>query len=318
MSRVWPLLLVITLLTACDQRAADQALGTLERDRITLSATSNEIIRQLPVAEGSLVEVGQLLVRLDSTEQQAVLARAVAQQAKARAALAKLTHGERPEDIAVASARLDSANALLTEARKTYRRIAELVSKQLVSQSELDRARASHDSARAELASATENLAKLTAGARSEDIDQARAELAAADAEVALQQQRLQQLNIRATRRAILDDLPYHLGERVPTGAVVAVLQSDSAPYARVYIPERVRARFVPGTAVRIRVDGVDKTFNGTVRRVATDPSFSPYYALTENERSRLMYLAEIDLPDEARSLPSGLPAQAELPQEAQ
>lgn len=317
MLRAWFWLLIIPLLTACGQQDASQALGTLERDRVTLSATSNEIIRQLPVAEGNQVSVGDVLVELDATEQKAVLAQSLAQQAQAQAALAKLTHGERIEDIAVAKAQLDSARAQLTEAQQTYRRVAELVSKSLLSQSELDRVKASRDTAQAELASATEQLTKLTAGARIEDIDQARAQLAAAQAQVALQQQKLAQLTVTATRDGILDNLPYHLGERVPSGAVVAVLQSNGAPYARVYVPERIRARFTPGRSVTVHVDGTQSSYQGTVRWVATEPSFTPYYALTENERARLMYLAEIDLPADAHNLPSGVPAQVDFPQEA-
>lgn len=318
MLRTWFLLLAIPLLSACgDRQDASQALGTLERDRVTLSATSNEIIRQLPVTEGSSVHVGDVLVVLDTAEQQALLDQALARQAQAQAALAKLTHGERAEDIAVARAQLDSTRAQLTEAQQTYRRVAELVSKSLLSQAELDQAKASRDTAQAELASATEQLTKLTAGARIEDIDQARAQLAAAQAEVALQQQKLTRLTVTATRAGILDNLPYHLGERVPNGAVVAVLQSDSAPFARVYVPERVRAHFTPGRSVTVHVDGTPNSYQGTVRWVATEPSFTPYYALTENERARLMFLAEIDLPAAARDLPSGVPAQVDFPQEA-
>ncbi|MDF5393591.1 hypothetical protein P3693_26615, partial [Vibrio parahaemolyticus] len=64
---------------------------------------------------------------------------------------------------------------------------------------------------------------------------------------------------------------------------------------------------------VNVHVDGVDQPYSGTVRWVATEPSFTPYFALTEEERSRLMYLAEVDLQDSAQSLPSGIPAQVDL-----
>ena len=158
------LLLLLPLLVACAPDDSSQALGTLERDRVTFSATSNEIIRALPVKEGSQVKIGDVLVRLDTTSQQAMLAQAIAQQAKANAYLTKLTNGERPEDIAVAQAKVTLATAKLTEANKNYRRKAELVSKNLISESEKDTALSARDSARAELDSAKEEFAKLTAG----------------------------------------------------------------------------------------------------------------------------------------------------------
>ncbi|MGI3027319.1 HlyD family secretion protein, partial [Vibrio cholerae] len=200
MKRGLTLSLLILLLSGCSQDSENQALGTLERDRVTFSATSNEIIRQLPITEGSEVHVGDVLVKLDDASQQAMVAQAIAQRAKADAYLAKLTNGERPEDIAVAQARVSRATAQLTEAEKSFRRVSELVSKRLISQSEKDSAVSVRDSARAELDSAKEEFAKLTAGARIEDIEQAKAELAAAEANVTLQQQKLSELTIVATR----------------------------------------------------------------------------------------------------------------------
>src|SRR5690606_28992888 len=56
------LLLIALGLSACTPAEKNVALGTLERDRIVLTATANEIVTQLPVAEGSHVQAGQLLV----------------------------------------------------------------------------------------------------------------------------------------------------------------------------------------------------------------------------------------------------------------
>ncbi|MGM5882258.1 HlyD family efflux transporter periplasmic adaptor subunit [Vibrio parahaemolyticus] len=312
--------LIIALLSACSKDNTHQALGTLERDRVTFTATSNEIIRALPVKEGSLVSEGEVLVQLDTKNQQAVLAHAVAEQAKAGAYLLKLTNGERPEDIAAASARVARAEAQLTEAQKNYQRKAELVRKKLISQSEKDSALAARDSARAELDSAKEEFSKLTAGSRLEDIEQAKAALMAAKAalmaakaEVALQEQKLAELTITATRDGTLDNLPYNLGERVPVNGVVAVIQANRVPYARVYVPADYRIGFIPGKTVTVNVDGLESPLQGTVRWVASEPSFTPYFALTEEERSRLMYLAEVDLPESAKTLPSGVPAQVDL-----
>ncbi|MGY3569530.1 HlyD family secretion protein [Vibrio paucivorans] len=303
----------LVLLTACSPNDSSQALGTLERDRVTFTATANEIIRELPAIEGSAVQKGDVLVRLDTTSQEAVLAHAVAEQSKAEAYLLKLTNGERPEDIAAAQASVNRAAAQLTEAQKNYTRKAELVEKKLISQSEKDTALASRDSAKAELESANEEFSKLTAGSRPEDIEQAKAQLDAALADVALQKQKLSELTIVATRDGILDNLPYNLGERVPVNGVVAVIQASRVPYARVYVPASHRIDFVPGKSVLVNVDGLDAPVAGKVRWVATEPSFTPYYALTEDERSRLMYLAEVDLEPSAQNLPSGVPTQIDL-----
>ncbi|SHE97147.1 HlyD family secretion protein [Vibrio gazogenes] len=305
--------ILMILLTACQTDKDNVALGTLERDRVILTATANEIIRDLPVQEGSPVTQGQVLVQLDRQRQAMRLAQAVAEQAQAKAYLQKLTNGERPEDIAAAKADVVRAKARFIEAEKNYQRTRELVAKKLSSQSEKDRALASRDTAQAELNAVREAFAKLTAGSRVEDIEQAKAALDAATAGVMLQQHQLNELTIVATRDGVLDSLPYQLGERVMVNQAVAVIEADRVPYARVYVPARYRTQFVTGLMVNVHVDGVEQVFQGKVRRVSDQPSFTPYYALTEEERSRLMYLAEIDLDDSAQSLPSGIPAQVEL-----
>ncbi|GAK85937.1 predicted membrane fusion protein (MFP) component of efflux pump [Vibrio ponticus] len=47
--------LFLITLNACTPIEKEKALGTLERDRVTFSATANEIIRELPVKEGNMV-----------------------------------------------------------------------------------------------------------------------------------------------------------------------------------------------------------------------------------------------------------------------
>jgi HlyD family secretion protein len=80
-------------------------------------------------------------------------------------------------------------------------------------------------------------------------------------------------------------------------------------------VPESLRARFVPGRDVFVTVDGVPGTLTGTVRYVSAEASFTPYYALTQKDRTRLSYLAEITLEESrAADLPVGVPVQVTLP----
>jgi HlyD family secretion protein len=53
---------------------------------------------------------------------------------------------------------------------------------------------------------------------------------------------------------------------------------------------------------------------NGVVRFVSAEAAFTPYYALTQEDRSRLSYLAEIDLEESAAAeVPTGMPVQVQL-----
>jgi HlyD family secretion protein len=307
--RLLILALSLSMLAACGDQNADQALGTLERDRIILKATDNEIIVAQPVAEGSQVSEGTLLVQLDDSRQAAIVAGARAEVSRAEAQLEELRNGARPEDIAAASARVAGAKAALIEARAGYLRAVSLVDQKLAAQAQLDRALAGRDEAEASLDSAEEELLRLTNGTRQEQLDAGAAAVQSAQATLALEEHRLSELSVVATRDAYLDSLPWNVGERVSLGATLAVMLAGESPFARVYVPEPWRARLKIGDEYPIHIDGLDKPYAGKLRWIATDPAFTPYYALNASDRARLVYLAEFDIL-QGKDLPTGVPVQ--------
>ncbi|WP_417614106.1 HlyD family secretion protein [Oceanisphaera sp.] len=304
-------LLCCIWLSGCEPSPSDRWLGTLERDRIQLTATAAELVLEQPLAEGERVAQGALLVRLDDARQQLEVSRQRARLRQAEAELALLLAGARAEDISAARADVTRLQTLLAEAKRNLNRIRTLASRQLVSQAERDRVQADHDQLQAQAEAARQRLAKATAGNRVEDIDAAQAARDAAQAELAMARYRLDELAIHASRSGMLETLPYQPGDRVARGAVVAVLQAEGAPYARIYVPASARVGLSIGDPLRVWVDGIKAPYAGRLRWIATEPAFTPYYALTEGERSRLMYLAKVQLPDAALALPSGVPAQA-------
>ena len=312
--RILMIVSVLFLLTACDSGSTSMALGSLERQRIALTATTNEVVVSLPVAQGSQVTQGTVLVQLDDTLQKANVAKALADVAQATANYEKLLKGAREEEIAAARAKVSGAKATLQESEANYRCIASMAKDNLASKADLDRALATRDSGVANLDSAQEQLRELVAGSREEDIRFALANLDATEAVLAGEQKKLADLTIRATRDGILDNLPWNLGERVTQGSPLAVVLAGKAPFARVYVPEPYRVKVSVGDALLVHVDGVDQPIEGKVSWIANEPAFSPYYALNQEERARLMYLAEVQLPDSAAQLPSGVPAQVEMP----
>ena len=57
--------------------------------------------------------------------------------------------------------------------------------------------------------------------------------------------------------------LPFHVGEKPARGATVAVLLATTAPFARIHVPEPMRARVKVGTRPRSHVDGIDADLQG-------------------------------------------------------
>lgn len=306
--------LAVLVLAGCQSQSDEIALGTLERDRVVLTATASEVIAEVAVREGDRVAEGQMLLRLNSQRQKARVALAEAGVRQVQARLTELQNGVREEEIAAAKARLEGAGAALTAAANQLERVKVLFDRRLVGKAEFDAALAQRDSARAAVRDAEEYWRLLLAGTRIEQLQQAEAQLAAAEATLALEHQALAELSIVATRTGRVDSLPWKQGDRVAAGALLAVLLTGEAPYVRVYLPQRHRASLREGDPVRIQVDGVADTFTGHVRSLSSEPAFTPFYALNQKERAHLVYLTEIQLSDDAAELPAGLTAQALLP----
>jgi HlyD family secretion protein len=299
---------------ACGTGDDLRVVGTLERDRVELVAEAREPIVEIAVREGDRVEAGQLLVRLDDRRMRSQVARAESARMRAAARLAELQRGPRSEQIAEARARLAAAESSVATAQLDLARVERLVARNVESEERLDQRRGRFDEAAARREEARAVLERFVEGTTVEELDQAAASFTEAQAaltDVSIQAARLE---VRAPVPGTVDALPYEIGERPPPGAVVAILLAEGAPYARVYVPEPMRVRIVPGTVAQIQVDGLEGSFAGRVRTVAHEASFTPYFALTERDRGRLTYLAEIDLVDpEAHSLPTGVPVEVLL-----
>ncbi|MBA6382426.1 HlyD family efflux transporter periplasmic adaptor subunit, partial [Colwellia sp. BRX10-9] len=301
-------------LSGCDNKKPGIALGTLERERIAHTATVSEVITALPVSAGSQVTEGTILVRLDDTLQKAFVAKAQAQMQQAKANLEKVHNGARKEEVAAASAEVEGAKAALIKSEADYKRTQILIKQALSSQVTLENSLALRDENRAKLHSAQEKLLQLINGARIEDLQIAEAILATAVAVLDSENKKLNDLTITAKRDGLLDNLPWNLGERVTLGSPVAIVLAGRAPFARVYVPEPYRVKIKVADKLTVQVDGLTDTIIGTVRWISSEPAFTPYFALNQEERANLMYLAEIQLPDSAAELPMGVPAQVIMP----
>ena len=308
--------LCIANLVGCETPLSEvEVMGTLERDRIELAADTNEPITQILVGEGDPVTLGQALLTQATVRVEAALARARAEEATALAALAEAEKGPRAQAIQQARARLVAATSAAETARHELERQKSLVARNFSSESTVSIMQGRYDEAMARRDEAAAALDELLEGTRNELIDQARSRYAAARANV----QELQITLARATVTSPVDGrvevLPFELGERPAPGAAVAVLLASSPVYARVHIPTALRAHATPGTPALVHIDGYESPFAATVRWVSADASFTPYFALTQHDRSRLSFLAEIDLQSDANeSLPAGIPVQVTFP----
>lgn len=313
-SRLAPALLAAALVACSPDGGPAEMHGTLERDRLEIVAESNERIVELPVREGDRVAAGSPLLRQEAGTMQPRLEQARAAAAEAERRLADAMAGPRQREIDEARAALAGAESSLETERREFERVDALVRQHLLSASGRDQARARRDAALASRDQARARLRLLQEGTRPEQVRAAEAAAAGARAALAELETSAARYVLRAPRDGWVEALPYKLGERPPAGAPVVVMLADGPPYARIYVPEPLRPQVVPGREVRVRMDGLEQPLPGKVRFVSAEAAFTPYYALTQKDRTRLSYLAEVVLDDPAAaSLPVGMPVQVTL-----
>jgi HlyD family secretion protein len=300
-------------LTACTRQDESTLPGTLERDRVELVADANEAIVSLPFAEGAAVRPGDVVAVQDRALSTADLDAARAQLAEAEARVEELKNGPRGTTIRASIARRDTARVQRDNAVRERDRLIGLAARSLVSQQEADRQSAAADAAESNLRETEADLRELQEGTRAEQLAQAREAASIARANLKSLETTSSRLEVRSPVAGTIDSLPFRVGEKPARGATVAVLLATTAPFARVHVPEPIRAKVKIGTPASLRVDGIERTFKGQVRFIASEAEFTPYYSLTAADRSRLSFVAEVVFDDTDASLPSGVPVDVTL-----
>lgn len=309
-------LLICVLLVAGCESAPDQALGTLEWDRIDSRIPASEIITEILVSEGQLVEAGTVILKIDNRKVDSQFDELEARLRQSSWQLKELEAGPLPQTIAEAKARLKAAKSTMVTDHDVYQRQKRLFETDFTSKEQMELANNKYLNSTERVKELTENLDKLLAGTRIEQLEQARSQVSSLSAQ--LEQVRLMQdeYTVIATRDGLVDSLPYKKGDRPPAHSVVCTLLAGERPWARVYIPEIYRSSMKLGKEYGLMIDGIEDDCPVKLRRISSAPSFTPYFALSERDRSRLSYVAELDVLEKCGGeLTAGTPVQLILEQ---
>jgi multidrug efflux pump subunit AcrA (membrane-fusion protein) len=149
---------------------------------IVISALVPGRVDELLVLEGVKVEKGQVVARLYEKDLERDFRRTEAEVGEARARLALLKAGYRKEEVAKARVEVARLEEEVSLAEKVLARTKELVPTGAASMEDLDRHQSALEVAKARVDAAREELGRLEAGFRTEEVDQATATLARAEA----------------------------------------------------------------------------------------------------------------------------------------
>lgn len=300
------------------QRVADsdriELSGTVEARELDLAFQVGGRIASLAVDEGDAVKAGQLLAELDPRDYQLALHTAVAQEEAARAALAILQAGTRQQELRVAEAKLNQAQANLDYARAEFKRVSELIPKKLATDSQLDQTRQQQNVALAGVEQAQQNLALLREGPRREELDQAAAQYRARQVAVETAQQQLQYVQLHSPVAGVVSVRLAEAGEVVAAGKAVLRIAELGKPWVRAYLNEADLPRVQLGQAAEVRVDGLPgQVWTGRLAFIAPNAEFTPKTVETRALRVDLVYRVKVEVDNPDGVLKLGQPADVTL-----
>jgi HlyD family secretion protein len=313
-TRILTALFGLTLLSACsDESDGNGFVGYIEAEFVYVNAPQSGWIEALPATEGDRVLPGQVLVALDTDQQNAILAEAKAKLAQAQANSQDLATGARREEILELEAALSEAQAQLALAESDRKRWLPLVDKGTAPKSRRDEVEANFDAAEARVLRVEKQIQVAHLAGRDATRDAAAAAVTSAQAVVDQAEWQLSERQIIARNTGRVEEVFHRQGEFVPQGSPILALIPDDALKVRFFVPQDRLPQLQIGMAVDVAPDGVAQPIAAKVSYIANEAEFTPPVIYSKDSRDKLVFLVEAKLAVGA-GLHPGLPVDVLLP----
>ena len=300
-------------LSGCFWQSEAPLQGYVEGTYVYIAAESGGRVVERTAMAGARAAAGDILFALDDADQREAVAGAEARLAQAKAQLANLMTGKRPEEIAVLEAELARVRSTFANLDEEYRRMVELRAKGIVAQAAVDTAKTARDTAEAQVTAAERQLEVARLPARPEEIEAAERNVAAQEAALAQAAIQLDRRQIKAPADGLIEETYYEVGELVATGQPVVSLLPDANRKVRFFVPEERLAAVTPGKQIAIACDGCAADLTAEVTFVATKAEFTPPIIYSKDSREKLVFRVDARPLGEAATLNVGQPLDVRL-----
>jgi multidrug efflux pump subunit AcrA (membrane-fusion protein) len=274
--------------------------------KVRISTEVGGTVERLFFERGDRVKKGQVLAEIGTSKIRLEVEHALTTLKAAEIQLQKIRKGSRSEEIAIAEAALEEADAALMEAGEHFKRVEALFGKSAVSKSEYDSAVRTVESARSRREAMAQHLSMAREGAREEDRAIAEAQAAQARAALALAQDRLSKSIIRSPVEGVVSHKAVEEGEViiVPPGAPVAQIVDSSSLKVGAAVSEMDVVFVKEKSILKFTVDPIPgKTFSAEVTFIS--PAAEP---TTRN------YAIEMLVRDADKDMADGMTARVRIP----
>lgn len=222
-----------------------------------------------PRREGETVAPGERLIEIDREVHRAEVLTAEATLAVARARLADLKAGARPEEVQKAQANVRRWQATLAEARRSHERQEQLIADDFTSQQSVDQARERMEVAQAELAAAQETLRMLKAGPTETEIAVQESAVKEAAARLALANAHLSECVMTAPFDGVITAVHVRPGDLATPRSPLLEMYAPASLVIRFSVPEAQASAVRPGFRLGVTLDALNgRAFDAEITRV--------------------------------------------------
>ncbi len=288
--------------------------GYVEGDLVQIGPVEGERLSLLKVEPGDQVAKGAVLFTMATPILDQLREEDEAKVTQAQANLKNLQASlQRPEQIAVLQAAVESAKAALVLSQTEYDRQVYLLPKGATTVAARDQAKFALDRDKANLTQAQRQVEAGLIPSRSHEIVAAGAAITQAQAERDQIEVRIARQTVYAPANGVIQDVYFWPGEIVAAGQPILALLPPQNRKIRFYVPETQLSRFTLGAKVSVACDNCRPGLEGRVIYISQQAEYTPPVIFSLQERSKLVFRVDARLDDLNVLLPLGLPIEARL-----
>ncbi|OJV39068.1 MAG: hypothetical protein BGO33_13950 [Bacteroidia bacterium 43-41] len=276
--KLFTLPVIVLLFASCSGNDNDyDANGSFEATEIIVSSQGNGQILSLNVVEGQIVQAGEVVGQLDTTQ--------LYLQKMSLISNAQGVRAQRP-NIGTQTAAIEKQIQTLQRERT---RTQNLVAANAANKKQLDDINAQIEVLQKQLSAQTSTLQKSS--------DNISAQSSALQIQVAQLEDLLEKCTIKSPISGVVLNKYAERGELAGTGSPLFKVADIENMYLRAYVTNDQLSGIKLNNQVTVRVDAGDgemRSYSGTVSWISDKSEFTPKTIQTKNERANLVYATKI------------------------
>lgn len=291
------LIVIIAVITFFYVKGDQNYIGVVEATVLSNTSEVSGKILEMPVEIGRHVSKGDVIARIDSTNQEYAYKQLELSLEMKRLALSeqKATGGsQRENSIAVARANYNSAASANQKASADYKNAQTLYSQGAITKDALDQARLKADSAANALSAAEAQLesAESATPASSAELD-----VELTESQLAQMKETLDKFTVRAVCDGIVMSKSYLPGDIVSPGFNLADIAADGEKYFVFYLPVEYVRSVEYGQAFTV-LSGAEE-YEATVKYIDVESEYTPKDMQTAANKNRESIKIKLLLPED-------------------